>query len=455
MNLPSTVLIIDDDATLRRATQFMLEKAGYAVRVAVDGAEGLAAIQNSVPDAILVDLRMPKVGGLEVVEQSAVLAPDTAIIVMTAHGTIQTAVDCLQRGAFDFITKPFGQDELLASITKALRQHRLLVENRSLRKLVGLRYSVEGMVAVSEAMRALLAVVAQIAPTPSSVMIMGETGTGKELLAKAIHSHSLVASGPFFALNIAGVPEQLFESELFGHKRGSFTGAHADRAGALETAAGGTLFLDEIGHLALPMQVKLLRVLQEREYRRLGEDRSRPVNLRFICATNLDLEAEVAAGRFREDLYYRICVVPIEVPALRTRREDIPALAVHFLKVSAERLGRPVPQLSPEALDALCEHDFPGNVRECENLMERAVALSTGELIGAEVLRLRRRKVDLAAHIFNESPAGLNFAELEAALIREALERSDGNQSQAARLLSLSRNTLLYRMEKFGLKKGS
>lgn len=446
------VLVVDDDETIRRSAAHLLGKSGYRVNTAGDGEEGLAQIQELRPAIVLLDLRMPKVSGMEVIERAIAIMPDLAIVVMTAHGTIEAAVETIQRGAFDFITKPFERNRLIATVDKARRYHSLVHENRSLRRLVSTQNSFGSVITLSTSMRRVVDQAMVVAPTPSSLLFLGESGTGKELLARTAHSNSGVASGPFHAINIGGIPQGFFESELFGHKRGAFTGAVGDRAGALETASGGTLFLDEIGELPKEGQVKLLRVLQEREYSRLGEDKRRRVNVRFMAATNRNLKKEVEDGAFREDLYYRICVVPIEIPPLRQRAEDIPALAANFLDRAARRLERPVPKLSHEALTELCRYSFPGNVRELENLMERIVALNLGELVRAKDLSLNNDQGNLAELIFDKRPNGIDLQDHESELIRESLKRSHGNQTKAAKLLGITRSALIYRMDKYRIK---
>lgn len=445
------ILVVDDDETIRRSAAHLLRKAGYEVTLAEDGLEALGAIQESSPHIVLLDLRMPKLSGMEVIDRALAITPDTAIVVMTAHGTIETAVEAMQRGAFDFLTKPFEKKQLLATMDKARRYHSLMSENRALRRLAGTHYHFKNLIALSESMQLVLEQAMAAASTPSTILITGESGTGKGVLARAIHMNSRVASQPFHTMNVASIPEGLFESELFGHKKGSFTGASEHRAGAVETAGGGTLFLDEIGALSKDAQAKLLRLIQEREYSRVGEDKTRKARARFIAATNEDLQKAVRDGQFREDLYYRLCVIPLELPPLRQRREDIPGLAALFLERASRRLERPLPQLSQEALQQLLSYSFPGNARELENLMERLVALNSDAVIKDTFLPTPQAP-NLAALIFNECPDGLDLAQHEKALLIESLKRSGGNQSKAAKLLKITRSALLYRMEKYKLK---
>jgi DNA-binding NtrC family response regulator len=450
-----SVVIVDDDASLRRSTEYLLKREGWKVFIAEDAAAGLSMLGEQHCSVMLLDLRMPGMNGLELIDRALALQPELAIVMMTAHGSIETAVDAMRRGAFDFMTKPFEKGQLLAVVEKACRYHSLLHENHSLRRLVSSQYNVENIIGVSEAMSKVLQRIHLISSTPSNILLLGESGTGKELLAKTIHMNSRVSSGPFVAVNVAGIPLGVFESEFFGHKKGSFTGALESRRGSLGSAAGGTLFLDEVGELPKEIQVKLLRVLQEREYSRLGEDRLRKLEARVIAATNLDLEQAVEAGDFREDLYYRLCVVPIKIPPLRERREDIPALTAYFLERAALRLERPVPRLSRRALEGLCHYDFPGNVRELENLMERVVALSTGERIEVADLALVDKRKNLASLLFEYQAGGVDLQKLEKDLLVEALSRSAANQTRAAKLLGITRSALIYRADKYGLKGSS
>lgn len=445
------VLVVDDDETLRRTTGALLRQAGWQVEVAADGEEALGFVAGFEPSVMLLDLRMPGVNGLEVLDRSLVLAPEVAVVICTAHGSIDAALDSMRRGAFDFLTKPFTREQLNAAVEKGLRHHRLLRENRSLRAQVERSVGPDGPVAVSRAMVELMSAVSRVAATPSTVLLTGETGVGKEVVARALHAWSGRAPAPFHAVNLAAIPAELFESELFGHARGAFTGAVADRPGAFETADTGTLFLDEVAELPQFAQAKLLRALQEREFRRVGEARTRSLGARVVAATNRDLQAEVRAGHFREDLFYRLNVVPMTIPPLRSRREDIPALAARFLRSSARRLEREQPRLSADALEALEAYSWPGNVRELENLMERAVALAAGDVLNSSDLGLEQRREDLAAMILDARPAGLDLSRLEAELIEATLDRCGGNRSEAARRLGVTRSALLYRLSKYGL----
>lgn len=446
------ILVVDDDETIRRSTAHLLTKAGFDTEVAEDGLKALAVIQEFQPSIVLLDLRMPKLSGMEVIDHAIAITPDTAIVVMTAHGTIETAVEALQRGAFDFLTKPFDKKQLLATMDKARRYHRLMHENRYLRRLAGARYDLKNLIAVSKEMQNVVEQAMYIAPTTATVLITGESGTGKDVLARAIHMNSRVSSKPFHAINVASISEALFESELFGHKKGAFTGAIDNRAGAVETTAGGTLFLDEIGALSKETQVKLLRLIAERDYSRVGEDKTRRASVRFIAATNEDLLQAVKDGRFREDLYYRLCVLPIELPPLRQRREDIPGLAALFLNRAAQRLERPAPRLSQNALSQLMNYDFPGNVRQLENIIERMVILNQQAVIDNPHLPERASSSNLAEIVFNESPEGIDLGDHEKTLIIESLSRSGGNQTKAAKLLGITRSALIYRLEKYKIK---
>jgi DNA-binding NtrC family response regulator len=423
------LVVVDDDDAIRLSLALLLKKEGYQVEIAQDGEEALAKLQGFPPSVVVLDLRMPKLGGLDVIDRSKVVVPDLAIIVMTAHRTIKVAVEALQRGAFDFLTKPFEKGQMLATVKKARRYQLLLHVNRSLRRLVSTTYTFDNIIAVSSLMREVLEQVMIVAPTPSSILLLGESSTGKELIARTIHMNSRVSNRPFHALNVAGVPPQLFESMVFGHKKGAFTGAIENRAGTLEAAAGGTLFLDDVGDLAPESQVKLLRVLQEREYSRLGEDKTRRINVPFIAATNRDLKKAGESGDFREDLYYRFCVIPVHLPPIRQRPEDIPALSAYFLERAARRLERPVPKFNNLALTTLCQYDFPGNVRELENHMERLVALNRGPEIDLTALNLNVKKNNLAKVVLDKSPMGIDLHAHEKDLIVESLLRCQGSKT--------------------------
>lgn len=453
MSQALSVLIADDDETICRTTEYHLAQAGYRTLTAADGREALRLAEEEKPDVLITDLRIPEIDGLELVSKVRSLDPRCVIVVITAYGSIETAVEAMKRGAFDFITKPFARDDILRVVEKAKRLHNLISENIHLRSLALERYHFDKLVTASPAMRKLIEAAARVAQTESTVLISGESGTGKELLARAIHFASQRSGGPYYAVSIGALPDTLVDSALFGHRKGAFTGAIESRAGAFEEADGGTLFLDEIGDLKPDAQVKLLRVLQEREFSRLGESQKRTANVRVIAATNRDLEEEMKEGRFREDLYYRLCVVPLYIPPLRQRREDVPLLVQHFLEQYAQRAQAEAVSISPEGLRMLAEYDWPGNVRQLENIVERLVILNpTGVIDAGDVPEeIRSRPTTIAGLSMVIPEEGVDLEEVEKALIRQALERCDHNQTKAARFLHITRNTLLYRMEKFGL----
>jgi len=455
MSKPSTVLIADDDSTISRTLEYNLEQAGYRIFLASDGTEALRIAEEERPDMLITDVQMPGIDGLELVSKVHSLDPRCIIVVITAFGTIETAVEAMKRGAFDFLTKPFGREDVIRVMDKAARVRNLIRENVQLRSLALERYHFEKLITASPIMRQLFETAARIATTESTVLIMGESGTGKELLARAIHFASLRSGEPFCPLSIAGVPEGLITPALFGHRKGAFTGASESRKGAFEEAEGGTLFLDEIGELKADAQVQLLRVLQEREFARLGETRTRAVDVRIIAATNRDLENDVSEGRFREDLYYRLCVVPLRIPPLRQRREDIPLLVQHFLEEAPKRAGGDAVSIAPAALQVLAEYDWPGNVRQLENMVERLAALTPSGLIDQKDVpaEVRAQRGSFGGLSIVVPEGGVDLEEVEKSLIREALERCDHNQSRTARFLGITRNTLVYRMEKHGLRK--
>ncbi|MEK7879476.1 MAG: sigma-54 dependent transcriptional regulator, partial [candidate division NC10 bacterium] len=363
-----------------------LAKRGFEVSLAADGREALARFSREPFDLVLTDQKMPGFSGLELIEAVRAQNPETPVIVMTAYGTIETAVAAIKAGADDYLTKPLNLDELLHRVYQARERQRLLRENRELREALQERHRVEGIIGESGRMQEVLSLVRRVAPSDATVLIRGESGTGKELIAKAIHYASPRAAGPLVRVNCAALPESLMESELFGHEKGAFTGAVATRKGRFELADGGTLFLDEIGDLPLHLQVKLLRALQEREIERVGSSRPITANVRVLAATHRDLEALVREGRFRDDLYYRINVVTVTLPPLRERREDLPLFIEHFLRRFAEKNGKVIRGLTRDAREALLRYDYPGNVREMENLIERAVVLTRDEVIGPEDL---------------------------------------------------------------------
>lgn len=448
-----TILLADDDENLRRVLEFQLIEAGYKVLTAVDGAEALELFSNNDLDCVITDLRMPKVSGLELLEKIKASDPELPVIVVTAYGEVETAVAAVKAGAFDYINKPFNRDDILLTIDRALSFSQTRNENRRLRELVEKEFRLDNVIGDSPAMRSVLDLVGRVSRSDVTVLITGESGTGKELIAKGIHFSGRRKDRPFIPVNCAAIPETLIEAELFGYKRGSFTGATADTKGKFEEANGGTLFLDEISQMPLHLQPKLLRVLQEQEIVRLGESTPRKTDVRIIIATNQDLENMVENGSFREDLYFRLAVVPVHLPPLRMRQEDIPLLINHFFRRAKERHGFEDLKMPREIVGALSNYSFPGNVRELENLIERMVVLSDGmNLTLADIPEHVNRPRQVFGGVKFELPAeGMSLDEVEHEIIRYALTLHNGNQSQTARYLGITRSALIYRMQKFGL----
>ncbi len=453
MTTTRTILVIDDDESLRRVTQYQLQEDGYTVLTAADGQSGLDLFRSSPVALVLTDVRMPKMEGMDLLTRLKAMQPDLPVIMMTAHGTIASAVEAMKLGAVDYLTKPFSRDQLRTGVQRALELAELKIENRQLRQMVAERFSFANMIAGSRAMRAVTEMASRVAPSATTVLLEGESGTGKELLAKALHLHSERARGPFVIVNCAAIPEALLESELFGHRRGAFTGATDDKQGKFELADGGTIFLDEVGELPLLLQVKLLRVLQEREIDKVGDPRPRRVDVRVIAATNRNLEKMVEDGAFRDDLYYRLAVVPIRVPPLRERMDDIPLLVDHFVEKHSERLGRPRPTIDKAVHSTLNLYAWPGNIRELENVIERALVLDRDGALGLDDLPERFRvPARHGGNVRFELPdEGISLEAVECELIRAALEKHDWNQTRAAAYLNITRSTLIYRMQKHGL----
>jgi DNA-binding NtrC family response regulator len=449
---PLRILIVDDEASQRELLAGFLKKQGHEVFLAGGGAEGLTRVKETRVDLVISDFKMPGMSGLELLRGVKAANPGIPFILVTAYGTVETAVQAMKEGAADYITKPLDLEELLLRIERVSEQVRLRSTVRDLQAHLVERHRLEGIIGESGRMQEVLALVKQVASSDATVLIRGESGTGKELIARAIHFNSTRAAGPLVALNCAALPEQLLESELFGHERGAFTGAVTQRKGRFEQADGGSIFLDEIGDLSPPLQVRLLRVLQEREFERLGGTRTLTVNVRILAATHRDLEQALRNGAFREDLYYRLNVVTVLIPPLRERREDIPLLLEHFLRKFAQKNHREVSGLTAEARDALLRYDYPGNVRELENIAERAVLLCRHRVIDVEDLpvALRPGERGLADAETRRLPEML--AGIERQAIRAALERHGGVQTQAAAELGISERVLRYKMKKYGLE---
>ena len=447
------ILVVDDELGLRHTLTLILQAEGHAVRAAADGAAGLERLAEAPADLIICDVRMPGLDGLAFLEKYREAGGTALVIMMSAYGDDEAALEAIRRGAYDFIAKPFRADQVLLVVRKAIEREGLRREVEQLQdELVALR-APSGIVGRSPKIAQAIALADKGARHPSTVLITGASGTGQELIARHIHTASPRSARPFVAVNCAAIPEALLESELFGHARGAFTGATADRQGLFEEAHEGTLFLDELGDLPVPLQVKLLRALQEGEVRRVGDNASRSVDVRLVAATARDLEADVAEGKFRADLYYRVNVVRIHLPALRERSEDIPELVRHFVDRINRRLGLHVTGVTAAAMRALVEYPWPGNVRELENVVERAMVLTDGPQLDVE--QLPTLSAPSARHDNGASPLDLSVKrrteELERALIKEALERTRGNRKRAAKLLDLSHRALLYKIRDYGL----
>jgi DNA-binding NtrC family response regulator len=448
MTTSPRVLIVEDEDKLRRVLELHLQSEGYEVTAVGTAEEALRRTEGV--SLVVTDLRLPGIDGLALMEALR-QNTDALVVVMTAFSSVETAVEAMKRGAVDFLPKPFSLDHLSAVVLKALELRSLREENLQLKVELGKRLSFDNIVGQGPKMQEILGSVAKVAPARTTVLLCGESGVGKDLIARAIHHHSPRASKPFVKINCTAIPESLMESELFGYEKGAFTGAAAARPGKFEQAEGGTVFLDEIGDVPLAIQVKLLRVLQERELERLGSNKTIKIDVRVIAATNVDLRRAIEEREFREDLYYRLNVFPLTIPALRERREDIPALAAHFLKRLAAQNDRAVPELSAGARDALMNYHWPGNVRELENVLERSLLLSNGPALEAGDIRfdVAPRAVPQAGNGF--LPEGVTLDQHEQELIREALRRSGGNKSQAARILGMTRNAFRYRISQMGI----
>ena len=446
------LLIVDDEKNMRWAISRALEKEGYEIYEASNGQEGIAIFERNRPDVMLLDLKMPVMDGMETLKKIRETNTTTPILMLTAHGTMETAIEAMKLGAMDYLSKPFDVEELKVQIRKALHVSELEEQVTYLKETTAFETG-NVVIGDSQPMKALMAMVERVAATPATILIQGESGTGKEIVAHLIHHNSPRRDKPFIKVNCGAIPETLIESELFGHEKGAFTGATSRKIGKFERARGGTILLDEIGELNLSMQVKLLRVLQDKEIERVGGSETVSVDARVIAATNRQLKEMTEEGTFREDLYYRLNVIPLDIPPLRERKEDIPAFVNHFLKVYGSEMGRKNMTLSPEAMEQLVNHPWKGNVRELENVIERLVILSPTDDV---------KKVDLPHSDDTEAKnegkillpeEGVSLDDLEKDLILQALEKTGNNQTKAAQLLGISRHTLMYRMDKHGINK--
>ena len=445
------ILVIEDEEKLGRVIQLQLESAGFEVDRAASAEQAFQKLDRA--DLILTDLRLPGMSGLELLSLIQRQNSRAPVVMMTAHGTVENAVEAMKSGAADFLQKPFSLDHLMAVVNKAIEVRGLRDENRKLKEELGRRYEFNNVVGRSPQMQEIFAAVLRVAPTRATVLLTGESGVGKDLIARAIHYHSPRKDRPLVKINCTALPENLMESELFGYEKGAFTGATASKPGKFEQADTGTVFLDEIGDVPAPIQVKLLRVLQEREFERLGSNKTLHVDVRMIAATNQDLRAALEQGTFREDLYYRLNVVPLEIPPLRERKQDIPYLAEHFLKKLAPDTGSRVESITPAAIERLLEYSWPGNVRELENVIERSLVMAAGKELDARDIKLdtNNRPRTLATSDF-ALPDGMSLDQYEQEIIKQALKKADGNKSQAARLLGLTRNALRYRLTQMGME---
>ena len=449
------ILVVDDDATLRRVTQVHLARMGYPTVTAADAAEALEILKQEPQNLVIADLYLPGMSGLELLKNVRAHYPETEVVLITGYANVETAVDAMKSGAYDYITKPVHLYELGSIVERALERVHFIEELRVLRKGFSDKHGFENIVGQSPALLSVLDQVARVAPTDATVLILGETGTGKEVLAKAVHLNSLRRERPFVTINCGAIPAELLQSELFGHLRGSFTGAITHKRGKIEIADTGTLFLDEIGELPLDLQARLLRMIQEREIEKIGALYPTKVDVRIIAAANRDLQALAASGSFREDLYYRLSVVPIELPPLRNRAVDIPLFVQHFLQASKQKHGRPDLTLPPLLIPYFNAYTWPGNVRQLENVIERVVILSGGDQVTLNDLPEFLRP---ATRVFSHSKPpgsaeGLNLQAVERDLIIRALNQFAWNQSRAAKYLGITRKTLMYRVIKYGIQK--
>jgi len=456
------LLVVDDDLSIREMLEVMLTSEGYDVECAEDGTKAIRMLEKKDYDLILCDIRMGTVGGLAVLQEAKKRWPETVVIMISAFATTETAVEAMKEGAYDYIPKPFNVDEIKQTIKKALERKTLEREKEILDAELKKTYHFGCIVGNSPAMIKIYNTIKQVADTRTNLLITGESGTGKELIARAIHENSARKDKPFTVIHCGGIPETLMESELFGYRKGAFTGAIDDRKGLFEASDSGTVFLDEIAELTPAIQVKILRVVQEKAFKPVGETRDVEVDVRIISATNKNLEDEVIAGNFREDLFYRLNVIHIDVPPLRERIEDLPPLAQHFLEKYARNTGKSIHKLSSYALDMLARYDFPGNARELENMIERSVAMATTNIILPESLALstyKKGEKDAKKHDlleFDIPPTGIDLdsvlADAERAYLSKALEMSGGIKQKAAKLLGISFRSLRYRLEKLGLE---
>ncbi|MBM4332940.1 MAG: sigma-54-dependent Fis family transcriptional regulator [Deltaproteobacteria bacterium] len=446
------ILVVDDEESHRIMLRAVLKDEGYEVVEAADGPEAVRAVEQEPFDLILLDVRMTTMDGIEALTEIRKISPLIPVLIMTAYASVKTAVEALKAGAFDYLTKPLDIEELKILIEKALELYHLREENLTLKERLGVRFDFSKIIGKSRKMQELFDTLSLVAPTDATVLLLGESGTGKELVANSIHHNSQRGNQPFIKISCAALPETLLESELFGHEKGSFTGAIARREGRFQLAHRGTIFLDEIGEMSPTTQTKLLRVLQEKEFEPLGSPRTVKVDVRVVAATNKDLTREVKEGRFREDLFYRLNVVPISLPPLRERKEDIPALAAHFFRLYRDKNQKGLKDISGKAMDLLMRYDWPGNIRELENCIERAVIMARGEVIAPADLpsHIQALFVGRETQEFN-LPSGISLEQVEKALILKTLDDAGGNRSRAAEILGINRRTLQNKLKEYGM----
>jgi len=445
------ILIADDERDVRESLAILLEEEGHTIETAANGEVALKELENATFDILITDLKMPKMDGMELMNKAALLAPNMIIIVITAFATVETAVKALRKGASDYIIKPLDFEEVIIRIEQLLNQKKLLLENRYLRKKIDQNFNLNYIIGESDAMKRVYKMIDRVSDAKTNVLITGKSGTGKELVARAIHANSSRKKGPFIAINCGAIPENLVESELFGHKKGSFTGATENKDGVFVAASGGSLFLDEIGELPLNVQVNLLRVLQEREVKPIGSNQVKKFDTRVICATNRNLKKEVEEGNFRDDLYYRLNIIEIKVPGLSERRDDIPLLVEHFVNKYRKELNRPVKGVDSDAMQALMSHEWKGEVRELENIIERAILLTDNEFI--QIADLPESVIPSSKEGFKCDTESLQDAlnAFEKQHIKNVLKKTGGNRSEASKLLQIDPSTLYRKMEKLGL----
>jgi two-component system response regulator AtoC len=448
------ILLIDDEENFRHMLSVILKKRGYEVDTASNGADGLKKVDTGSFDTVLCDIRMPEMDGLEFLQEAQKGGCESTIIMMSAYGTLDTAIEAMKLGAYDYISKPFKPDEIILTLKKAEERERLRRENLFLKREVQKEYSFENIISKNQRMRQIFDTIEKVAKYKSTILITGESGTGKELVAKAIHFNSDRADNPFIPVNCGAIPENLLESELFGHTKGSFTNAVRTKKGLFEEADGGTIFLDEIGELPLQLQVKLLRVLQDGEIRRIGDSRAIIIDVRIIAATVKDLDKEVRENKFRDDLFYRLNVLPIKIPPLKERKEDVPLLVDHFIHKYSRELGKPIEEITPEALNCLLSYNWNGNVRELENVIERAIVLTDSSQIQVENLpvEIQNPVEESRISLLNDELSIKKASRyLEIDLIRKALQKTNGNHTHAAKLLEISHRALLYKIKEYGI----